>query len=113
MSSRLAPRRDYFFQIYHQRNEVCHQSYSIGCFDSDKEALIEVARYMADQPAVSNKQIVGLVTQALNYSGFSTKASNGVNCARNSNEGSGTRMESRDRSTSRSSSPRRSSARIG
>jgi hypothetical protein len=28
------------------RNEISHQSYSVACFNSDKKALIEVAKYV-------------------------------------------------------------------
>ncbi len=84
-----APRnfRDRFYQIYHQRNEVCHQSYSIDCFDLDKEVLIEVARYLTGQSNVSNRDtLVQSVTNALNYHGPSTRSSGSINCSRYSTD---------------------------
>lgn len=86
-----APRnlRDRFYQIYHQRNEVCHQSYSIECFDLDKEVLLEVATYLAGQTTVSNRNsLVQSVTNALNYHGPSVR-SFGINCARHSSDSPG------------------------
>jgi hypothetical protein len=35
-----------FQQMYHMRNEVSHQSYSVSCFDSDRTVLIAVAKYL-------------------------------------------------------------------
>jgi hypothetical protein len=35
-----------FIQMYHMRTEVSHQSYSVGCFESDAKALIDVAKYL-------------------------------------------------------------------
>lgn len=81
--------RDRFYQIYHQRNEVCHQSYSIECFDLDKEVLLEVATYLAGQTTVSNRNsLVQSVTNALNYHGPSVR-SFGINCARYSSDSHG------------------------
>lgn len=75
--------RDRFYQIYHQRNEVCHQSYSIECFNLDKEVLIDVARYLAGQTTVTNRDfLVQSITSALNYSGTSTSRNSGINCSR-------------------------------
>lgn len=75
--------RDRFYQIYHQRNEVCHQSYSIECFNLDKEVLIDVARYLASQTTVSNRDsLVQSITNALNYRGTSNSRTSGINCSR-------------------------------
>ena len=101
-NSNTAPRnfRDRFYQIYHQRNEVCHQSYSVECFDLDKEVLIEVARYLAGQNTVSSKDsLVQSVTNALNYHGTSTRTS-GINCSRYSTDSPSSSRRA-DRPTSR------------
>lgn len=83
-NSNTVPRnfRDRFFQIYHQRNEVGHQSYSTECFDLDKEVLLDVARYLALQSTVSNgNSLVQSMTNALNYQGGSTtRQLTGIDC---------------------------------
>lgn len=35
-----------FIQMYAMRTEVSHQSYSVGCFESDAKALVDVAKYL-------------------------------------------------------------------
>ena len=101
-----APRnfRDRFYQIYHQRNEVCHQSYSIDCFSLDKEVLIEVANYLSRQTTVSNREsLVRSVSNALNYTGTTRNIGN-INCSRYSNDNLGFTSTRNDRPRPRSSS---------
>lgn len=83
MTPKPAPKRDHFFQIYHQRNEVCHQSYSIECYESDKEVLIDVSRYLADYAIGLDKNLlINSVIEALNYGGTTMRSSRSIDCAR-------------------------------
>ena len=79
-----------FQQMYHMRNEVSHQSYSVSCFDSDRTVLIAVAKYfdgvnrwtsggtggswqrssITERPAIRNWQTLeGTITLALGNRG--------------------------------------------
>lgn len=98
--------RDHFYQIYHQRNEVCHQSYSIACFDLDKEVLFDLARYLAAQSSVSNRNtLIQNITNALNYRGPSTRTP-GIICSRYSTDNLGNANSRADRANSRQNTRR-------
>ena len=86
------PKFQDFHQMYHMRNEISHQSYSVACFDHDRTALITVAKYLdgvnsrtsggsggswqrgslrpTASPSISNRQTLELaVTLALGSTG--------------------------------------------
>ncbi|XP_046648412.1 uncharacterized protein LOC124338321 [Daphnia pulicaria] len=48
-----------FVQMYHMRREVSHQSYSVGCFESDAKALVDVAEYLDNLSGRTNVRTTG------------------------------------------------------
>ncbi len=48
-----------FVQMYAMRREVSHQSYSVGCFESDAKALVDVAKYLDNLSGRTNVRTTG------------------------------------------------------
>lgn len=53
------------FQIIHMRNELSHQSYSVGCYDSDIEILTNLAMYLSTQLKVADDTLIQTITTLL------------------------------------------------
>ncbi|EFX78267.1 hypothetical protein DAPPUDRAFT_305249 [Daphnia pulex] len=51
-----------FIQMYAMRTEVSHQSYSVGCFESDAKALVDVAKYLDNLSGRTNVRTTGTET---------------------------------------------------
>lgn len=51
-----------FIQMYAMRTEVSHQSYSVGCFESDAKALVDVAKYLDNLSDGRSGRITGTET---------------------------------------------------
>jgi hypothetical protein len=121
------PTTERFHQMYHMRNEISHQSYSVACFDSDKKVLIAVAKYwdgvtssggswqrspVTASPGSRNRQTLELaITLALGYSGrSSTSNANNNQCSRPATVTTGSSGGSSQTFNSRRSTPRPSNA---